>query len=220
MNRSFDFGYSLRAATIYEPKEKAPHTTGTIRLKSFDCDGWHIINLAERTCDCSEFQGTRVGCVHLDAMGVHRLTAFTASTYPTFSQALSALVKSLRLRRVDDAAYWLLYLIGFPEPQHRFRTARRLLIGAAEDGHSIAVMEKVLGQFPSISKPKTELQNLVAEAVRICKVPNWWHPSTGGSDYIHSGLVALRRLSYLQGKKSLAALTAMLERGIGEKDKP
>jgi hypothetical protein len=219
MHRSVAFGYSLLAATIYEPKEKAPHTSGTVHLKSFDGDDWHTINLAERICDCSEFQETRVGCVHLDAMGVHPLKAFTARPYPTFAQALSALVKSLRIRRVDDAAYWLLYLDGFPEPQHRFRTARRLLIGAAEDGHSIAVMEKVLGQLPSISKPKMELQNLVAEAVRICKVPNWWHPSTGGPHYIHSGMVALRRLSYLQGEKSLAALTAMLERGIGERDK-
>ncbi|MDR3718881.1 MAG: hypothetical protein P4K98_08770 [Bryobacteraceae bacterium] len=147
------------------------------------------------------------------------MKTFTARTYPTFSQALSALVKSIRVRRAADAVYWLLYLDGFPEPQHRFRTARRLLIGAAEDGHSIAVMEKVLRQFPRISKPKAELHELVAEAVRICKVPNWWHPSTGGPDYIYSGMIGRRQLSYLQGEKSLAAMTAMLERGIAEQDK-
>ena len=219
MYHSGTFGYSLRAATIHEPKEKAPHTSGTFRLKSFDGDAWHTIRLAERTCNCLEFQATRVGCAHLDAMGVHPLKAFTARTYPTFSQALSALVKSLRIRSVDDAVYWLLYLDGFPEAQHRFRTARRLLIGAAEDGHSIAVMEKVLGQFRRISKPKAELHELAAEAVRICKVPNWWKPNTGGPDYIHSGMVGRRQLGYLQSEKSLAAMTSMLERGVGEKDK-
>jgi hypothetical protein len=152
-------------------------------------------------------------------LGIHHLKSFTARIYPTFSQALSALVKSLRIRRVDDAVYWLIYLDGFPERQHRCRTARRLLIGAAEDGHSIAVMEKVVGQFSRISKPKAALFELAAEAVRICKIPNWWHPSTRGPDYIHGGMVGERRLRYWQEQRSLGTMTAKLERAIAEQDR-
>jgi hypothetical protein len=43
------------------------------------------------------------------------------------------------MRRVQDAVYWLVYLDGFPPSEKltrkaaRFRVARRILIGAAED---------------------------------------------------------------------------------------
>ena len=83
--------------------------------------------------------------------------------------------------------YWLLYLDTFKESRYRFRTARRLLLGSAEDGHSIAVMEKVVDNFRLISKPQTELHYLVAEAVRICKVPNWWHRYAENADIAPGG---------------------------------
>src|SRR5690242_17711212 len=103
-----------------------------IRLKAFQGDGWHSISPADKTCDCPDFN-TKTGCEHLAALGIHRLRPFTPTTHPTFSQALSGLVKSLRTRRVEDAVYWLVYLHGFNEKQQRFRTARRLLIGSVED---------------------------------------------------------------------------------------
>jgi hypothetical protein len=102
-------------------------------LRSFSGDEWYRISIAEKICDCPNFNGR---CEHLDALGIHRLRHFTPPLYPTFSQALSGLVKSLRIRRVEDAVYWLVYLDDFKGPQFRFRTARRLLIGSAEDGHT------------------------------------------------------------------------------------
>src|ERR1022692_4195186 len=119
----------------------------TVRLKAFQGDGWHKISLDDKTCDCPEFhQAAR--CEHLTALGIHRLRPFLPKTHPTFSQALSGLVKSLRVRRVEDAVYWLVYLDSFSkEKRARYRTARRLLIGSAEDGHSIAVMEKAVENF-------------------------------------------------------------------------
>ena len=102
-------------------------------------------------------------------------------------------MKSIRIRRVEDAVYWLAYLDGFKEKQSRFRTARRLLIGSAEDGLSIPVMEKVREGFVKLSNPQSRLLHWVAEAVRICKLPNWWHPDSGGPDYIYQSLVGERR---------------------------
>jgi hypothetical protein len=70
-----------------------------------------------------------------------------------------------------------------------------LLIGSAEDGHSIAAMERTAGNFWKLSKPQGDLIELVAEAIRICKLPNWWHPETGGHDYVYQSLVGQRILS-------------------------
>ncbi len=188
-----------------------------LRLKSFSGDCWHIIDLNKRTCDCREF--IRNGkCEHLTVLGVYPLKPFTPSTHPTFSQALSGLVKSLRIRRVEDAVYWLMYLDTFPEAQHRFRTARRLLIGSAEDGHSVAVMERVSSVFRALSKPSADLSLLVAEAIRICKLPNWWDPRTGGPDYLYSSLVGQRYMIYSSTERSLTAMTRLIEQAIDEQN--
>jgi hypothetical protein len=131
---------------------------------------------------------------------------------------LSGLVKSLRIRRIDDAVYWLTYLDTFKEPQHRFRTARRLLIGAAEDGHSISVMETVAKRFRSLSKPQASLVELVAEAVRICKVPTWWDPASGGPDYIYSSLVGQRRWWYRHWDRTAETLQREILKAIDDQD--
>src|ERR1035441_9428113 len=192
----------------------------TIRLKAFSGPGWHNVSLDRKTCDCSDFESPAAPCKHLNALGIFRFRPFVSKARPTFSQALSALVKSLRTRRVEDAVYWLVYLDTFPEVQHRIRVARRLLIGSAEDGHSVTVMEKVVDGFRLFSKRQTELQDLVAEAVRICKIPNWWHPSTGGPDYIYSGMVGERELAYSPGERSLETMTKLIEQGIEEGTSP
>ena len=192
----------------------------TIRLKAFSGPGWHNVSLDRKTCDCSDFESPAAPCKHLNALGIFRFRPFVSKARPTFSQALSALVKSLRTRRVEDAVYWLVYLDTFPEVQHRIRVARRLLIGSAEDGHSVTVMEKVVDGFRLFSKRQTELQDLVAEAVRICKIPNWWHPSTGGPDYIYSGMVGERELAYSPGERSLETMTKLIEQGIEEGTRP
>src|SRR5437763_1181985 len=82
----------------------------SVRLKSFIGPGWHTIALNAKTCDCAEFRASERRCRHLMALGIHRVGPFIAKVHPTFSQALSALVKALRIRRVEDAVYWLLYL--------------------------------------------------------------------------------------------------------------
>ncbi|MDT8071041.1 MAG: hypothetical protein ROO76_23030 [Terriglobia bacterium] len=191
-----------------------------LRLKAFSGDEWNTISLADRTCDCAEFSDGRGNCQHLGAVGLYRVRAFRPSSHPTFSQALSALVKSLRLRRNEDAVYWLVYLDKFTEREFRFRTARRLLIGSAEDGHSIAVMEAVSDNFRVLCRRgETSVADLATEAVRICKVPCWWDPSTGGPDYIYSGMIGQRELAYSALPRTPENMIKLIERGLEEKKK-
>jgi hypothetical protein len=193
----------------------------TIRLKSFTGDEWYTVSLDNKTCTCAKFLTTHELCKHLNALGIYsRQRPFVARSHPTFSQALSGMVKSIRLRRPEEAIYWLVYLDTFKEPQHRFRTARRILIGSAEDGHSISVMEHVVDSFKRISKAEAGLEELAAEVLRICKVPNWWHSSTGGHDYIYSGMLGHRKLAYLSGTITTESLPKLIEQGIAEKATP
>lgn len=166
-----------------------------LRLKSFSGEQWHNICLPQRSCDCEDFR-VEGRCDHLNALGIYPIKPYSAKTHPTFSQALSGLVKSLRIRRVEEAVYWLCYLDSFKEKQYRFRAARRLLIGSAEDGHSVPVMEESSSRFRRNSCPETGLPHLIEDAIRICKLPNWWQPETGGPDYIYQSLIGERRWLY------------------------
>src|ERR1039458_8233640 len=107
-----------------------------IRLKSFSGSGVvYTVDRSGRACTCQQFlsEGQRK---HLDELGVYQTKYFTPRTHPTFSQALSGLVKSIRMRRVEDSIYWLVYLDGFPPSEKlrkkaaRFRVARGILLGS------------------------------------------------------------------------------------------
>jgi hypothetical protein len=190
----------------------------TIRLRSFKGEHWYNISIDQKACTCAAFDRAN-GCEHLTALGLNRVRPFTPTAHPTFSQGLSALVKCIRLRRAEDAVYWLMYLDSFKGPQYRFRTARRLLIGSAEDGHSVGVMEEVGGNFWKLSKPQSELIDLVAEAIRICQLPNWWHPDSGGPDYIYQSLIGQRAWWYKSWDHHLATLQKEIEKAIDEKNR-
>ena len=189
-----------------------------IRLRSFKGTHWYNISVNHKTCDCRVFD-TAKGCEHLTALGLHRVRYFSPTAHPSSSQALSALVKSIRIRRIEDAVYWLLYLDTFKEPQYRFRTARRLLIGSAEDGDSVAVMEEIGRKFWKLCKPAADLIELVSEAIRICKLPNWWHPDSGGPDYIYQSLVGQRAWFYKAWDQSLTAVQNDLAKAIAERNR-
>ncbi len=210
----------MKNTTFYDMLWEVP-PGNTIRLRSFTGDQWYKIDLDNRTCTCAKFIEGHELCKHLNALGIYSIQRpFVARSHPTFSQALSGMVKSIRLRRPEEAIYWLVYLDTFKEPQHRFRTARRILIASAEDGHSIAVMEHVVDSFKRISKAEAGLEELAAEVLRICKVPNWWHPSTGGHDYIYSGMLGHRAFAYLSRTITAESLERLIEQGIEEKAKP
>jgi hypothetical protein len=115
--------------------------------------------------------------------------------------------------------YWLVYLDTFKDKGSRFRVARRLLIGSAEDGHSVAVMENVVEHFFTLTKIETDLLHLVAGAVRICRIPNWWHPATGGPEYIYCGMVGERELLHYPDLHNVENMTRLIEQGIERRSK-
>lgn len=192
-----------------------------IELRSFtDPAKWYEVDTANGSCSCPKFQGGE-WCKHLEAVGQYQPKRVTLSARPSYSQALSGLVKCIRIRDVVEGAYWLNYLWGFREKLSgsQYRTVRRLLIGSAEDGHSIVVMEKVAENFGSLLAKDVQFPRVLAEFLRICKVPNWWHPDSGGPDYIHSGMIASRQMLYDHEQHSLETCLTEVAQAIESQDK-
>lgn len=213
--------------------KKSPQMTTSIKIKSFTRDTWYAVNTELPYCTCPRFQRSLKSegqygstCKHLDALGLHVSKPYTSKKQPTFSQALCALVKGIRIRNIEEVVYWMVYMESgaypdpekkTPQPAGRFRVARRLLIGSAEDGVSVAVMEKMASNFWKLTKPKdSEFLNLVAEAVRICKIPNWWS-DPGGQQYIFQSLKGWNQTMYGMPKK-IEHAQEMLKTAINDQD--
>jgi hypothetical protein len=178
------------------------------------------VNVSAINCTCESF---KLGnwCDHLKSVGKYRVGTANLSARPSFSQALSGLVKGIRIRNVDEAAYWLTYCWGFRQKLggSQFRIVRRLLIGSAEDGHSIAVMLKLSENFSTLLAKDVEFPLVMAELVRICKVANWWDAATGGHDYIYSGMLGSRKRLYNPATYPLEHCLQELEQAIVQHDK-
>jgi hypothetical protein len=190
-------------------------TDQKILLKSFSDDKkWYQINITQKFCNCPAFKpsGWHAGCKHLSALGIYRLDQYNLTPYPTFSQALSGLVKSIRIRNISEAVYWLIYMHK-GDKKNYFRVAKRLLIGTAEDGHNIEVMEKCASKMKVLCDPNVHIIHWIAEVVRICNYPNWWEEETGGHGYIYDWLVAWRKSMYLH-KFGVEAGQPLIKQGI------
>lgn len=161
------------------------------KLESFSTPGeWYTIDPDHESCSCPAFLKTG-HCKHLDTVGIYRPRNWLQGKYPGYTQALSALVKSIRIRNVQEAVYWTVYLHPMFEKGARFRTARRMLIGSAEDGMSVAVMEKTASNFGNLAKSNADVVHWVAEVIRLCKVPNWWGFDEGHS-FVEQALIGKR----------------------------
>ncbi len=207
---------TVRMITIITPVIK---TKNRIKMRSFsDKDIFYDLNLSTRSCSCATHVKTGY-CKHVEQLGMYPSTLWKIPSQPTFSQALSAFVKSVRLRKLDEAVFWTLWLNERPMDGGRFRLARRILIASAEDGHSISVMEKVSSNFPKLASMTATYMDLLAEVVRICQVPNWWHTDSGGHDYIRAGMIS-NRIAGLYGPitATLPQMLHMYEEGIEKQD--
>jgi hypothetical protein len=192
-----------------------------LRLESFTTKGvCYDVDKDTATCTCPAFDAN-LHCKHLEAVGVYKQHKTVLSESPNYSQALSALVKSIRIRDIEEGAYWLYYCWSFNNrlPGSQFRTVRRLLIGSAEDGHSISVMEKLSDNFPALLSKQVGFERVMAELVRICKIPTWWNPVTGGHDYIRTGMLAWRQTFYERNKYSLDPCLNSMEAAINDQNK-
>lgn len=191
-----------------------------MQLMSFSRpDVTYTVDKDQGYCSCPAYSNEG-WCKHLEAVGSYRPRYVTLSNRPSYSQALSGVVKSIRLRDIFEAAYWLNYCWGFRDKVSgsQFRSVRRLLIGAAEDGHSIAVMERVADAFVPLLSKDVQFESVLAELIRVCKVANWWNPETGGPDYIHAGLLGQRRTLYDPRVRPTQECLNGLEQAINDVD--
>ena len=81
-------------------------------------------------------------------------------------------------------------------------------------------MEKCVSSFRMLQKKDIDLAYWVAEALRICNVPNWWDSSTGGHDYIYTSLVGWRAMFYEHDwDRQTETVKQRLEEAVETKDK-
>lgn len=97
----------------------------------------------------------------------------TGSASP--SACMSALIKAIRLRRIDMATRYLGHLWSAGNDA-RTRTRRRILICSAEDNTSVAVMNHVSDWFKS---EQLDVVHPLREVLRICGTPNWYATPSG-----------------------------------------
>lgn len=192
----------------------------TILLRSFSRpDDTYEVDKSGGRCSCPAYASDG-WCKHLEQVGSYKSRCATLSSRPSYAQALSGVVKGIRVRNLSHAAYWLNYCWSFNQrlSGSQFRTVRRLLIGAAEDGHSVAVMERVSDAFVPLLAKDAELADVFAQLIRISKVANWWQPETGGHEYIYAGMLAQRRTLYDHEARNTAECLDQLEVAIGNAD--
>jgi hypothetical protein len=80
-------------------------------------------------------------------------------------------------------------------------------------------MEKVVASFKRMSRADTSLAELASEIIRICQVPNWWSPRSGGRDYIYHGLLGERIQFQTQSPHTPEILMKLMAQAIVERDK-
>lgn len=143
-----------------------------VEIPSFSRPGiTYEIDLDKRTCTCPAFRKhPSQPCKHLQSLG----GLFLDPPSPDPGEALSALIKSIRLRRTADAVTWLLYLWRIPN--YRVRAQRRLLLSSAEDNLSISVMQSVSNWY---SLNRFDFNGAVREMLRTMKAPNWYATERG-----------------------------------------
>lgn len=171
-----------------------------VLVKSFSNLGTsYEVDLDRQSCTCPAFRKRpSQPCKHVRSFD----GLFFEPPVPDPNEALSALIKAIRLRRTEDAVMWLLYLWRIPS--HRVRAQRRLLIASAEDNLSVGVMRKTSAWYNSLERVRFD--SAAAEVIRICMTPNWWAQADGHA-YMDSWLEAEQDVPSLEvvGEDSLYA---------------
>jgi hypothetical protein len=149
-------------ADMFKGKQKLTSFSDPSIEYEVDCD--------ELTCTCPAFTKNKKGkpCKHLLFLLPELRPVYPRR--PNATMAMSALIKSQRMRNVEDMVYWLWYLWSFPDQRYRLR--RRLMIMVGEDGLSMHCWERMYAWF--CQGDKGSLLQGAAELVRVCKTPNWW----------------------------------------------
>lgn len=175
-----------------------------VEIESFSTPGVRYeVDLLKKTCTCPAFKRyPATACKHLRSFE----GLFQQPAEPDPNEALSAFIKSIRLRRPEDAVTWFLFLWRIP--QYKGRAQRRVLIASTEDNLSVGVMRRVSAWYNSIERVKFE--SAATEVARICATRNWWEQEDGRT-YIRSWLEAEREARKLEAMGE-SALYAKIER--------
>lgn len=120
----------------------------------------------------------------------------------TKSQAMSALIKSVRLRRVEDTAKWWLYLWNLPG-MNKWMLARRVLICAAEDCLEPSI-HSLAGRWFRTAHFDTNPGNGLFILMMIMQTPNYWL-SVRGHQYVYQWRLAEKMVKSSK-KNSLSIL--------------
>lgn len=99
----------------------------------------------------------------------------------SIAQAMSALVKSVRLRHTEDAVYWYLH-VAYSFPGDYFRLYRRMFIIGAEDCIDAATQRQMYEWYKMaiISKDRTLVNKLAVHLIiKICSKEDWWQAPSG-----------------------------------------
>jgi hypothetical protein len=131
---------------------------------------------------------------------------------PRVALHLSALVKSIRLRRTEDAIKWLAVLWDLPSL--RYRITRRILVSSGEDGFSPELIEAVVLWYGG--PHRYSLAHAAREVCRICDTRSWWAVQEG-HEMIFSWKRAERIAEGIQ-TNSLDAVLALLESAISKRN--
>lgn len=145
-----------------------------MRIQSFtNPDVFYEVDADKRTCSCMAFtKKPKQPCKHL----LSTSELFPQPATLNVSEAMSAFIKSIRLRRTDDAIVWLRYL--WYQQGLKSRLQRRILVCAGEDNISVNVTEAVSQWFGS-SLNKRSLELAAIEVARICATDNWYAQPDG-----------------------------------------
>ena len=103
------------------------------------------------------------------------ISLFTTTEQPNNSEAISAFIKSIRLRKTEEAITWLRYL--WHQPGLKSRMQRRILVCSGEDNLSVGVINAVSDWYNSYQR--TQLDSAAIEVARICASTNWWAQPDG-----------------------------------------
>lgn len=99
----------------------------------------------------------------------------------SIAQAMSALVKSVRLRHTEDAVYWYLH-VAYCFPQDYFRLYRRMFIIGAEDCIDAATQRQMYEWYKMslVNKDRTLVNKLAVHLlIKICSKEDWWQSHSG-----------------------------------------
>ncbi len=131
---------------------------------------------------------------------------------PTPSDAISALIKTTRLRLPSDAIDWFMYL--WKIPKERPRVKRRILLMSGEDNVSFGVIERV-GEWYGSSQ-RASMEAAATEVLRICQTQNWW-AQRDGREYLYAWRIA--EISPPDFRSiSLAGLIEVMGRAVKQRD--